>query len=538
MLAVRWFVLLVTAAALLAAIAVYMLAPLHIDIRYEVGVKAVSVHSASETFSHRPLAFRLLMAGVAWVADALSFGITSFEVMVRLIGLGLAVGAAVLLGFGLRQHHVVAPGLHASVAAAAVVFMGARFSAEPDWMAAVLAIAGTGAALLDTGRLRWPLLAGILFVAAAGMKVVTLPVALIGLLVVGFLDRRQLVRSLIASLVVGVLFVSATLIWVPWEVTWLSDMRSVQPPVWESLPEASTFLVESAPYWPAIALVPAALILADRTERAVLAIALLLAAAPIVVQGQYYGYHAAALCVVAAIAVFRMLCGRVTMNAGIGVLAIVVAASVFSAANTIAGWRQDNRTILEIATIAVGVLGIGWALGLRRRKSIMRPHGLLLAALTTLALTYPAMTPFSAGLIRLADSDAPPTATSISATTTQEETARRIRRHIGGESVFVTYLTFGDWTYFIRNPTVCRYPSPVFLQRTTTIKYSARPIGTPSYVENLACIDEPTAQWLVWDRRWFKVSKAPDELRARFAAKWDCSAGSNIGGLTVCPRRA
>ena len=121
----------------------------------------------------------------------------------------------------------------------------------------------------DSGRLRWPLLAGILFVAAAGMKVVTLPVALIGLLVVGFLDRRQLVRSLIASLVVGVLFVSATLIWASWEVTWLSDMRSVQPPFWESLPEAWTFLVESAAYWPAIALVPAALILADRTERAV-----------------------------------------------------------------------------------------------------------------------------------------------------------------------------------------------------------------------------------------------------------------------------
>jgi hypothetical protein len=75
----------------------------------------------------------------------------------------------------------------------------------------------------------------------------------------------------------------------------------------------------------------------------------------------------------------------------------------------------------------------------------------------------------------------------------------------------------------------------VFLPRP---KYSARPIGTPSYVENLACIDEPTSQWLILDRRWFKVSKGPHELRARFAAEWDCSAGSNIGGLTVCPRRA
>ncbi len=524
-----------TAAAVLGALAVYLLAPLDGDIRYEVGVKAVSLHSASETFTHRPLAFRLLMAGVARVADALSFGITSFEATVRLIGLALAVGAAVLLGFGLRRHQVVAPGLHALIAAAAVVFMGPTFSAEPDWVAAIFAIAGTGAALLDDGRLRWPLLAGVLLVAAAAMKVVTLPVALIGLLVVGFLDRRQLVRSLIASLVVGVLFALATLIWAPWEVTWLIDMRSVQPPIWESLPEALTFLVESAAYWPTVALLPAALILADRTERVVLAIALLLAAAPIVVQGQYFGYHAAALCVVAAVAVFRMLRGRVTPSTGIGVLAIVAAAAVLSAANTIAGWREGHRAIWEIATIAIGVLGIGWALGVRRRQAMMRPRGLLLAALTTLALLYPAMTPFSPGLIRLHASDDQPVATGVGLPTRQEEIARRIRRHIGGGSVVVTYLTFGDWTYFIRNPTVCRYPSPVFLQRT---KYSARPIGTPSYVENLACIDEPTSQWLILDRRWFNVSKAPHELRARFAAEWDCSAGSNIGGLTVCPRRA
>jgi hypothetical protein len=67
--------------------------------------------------------------------------------------------------------------------------------------------------------------------------------------------------------------------------------------------------VVSEPIGRAVALVPVALIPADRTERAVLAIVLLLAGAPIVVQGQYYGYHAAALCVVAAVAVFRMLRG-------------------------------------------------------------------------------------------------------------------------------------------------------------------------------------------------------------------------------------
>ena len=79
-------------AAVLGALSTFVLAPLHPNIRHAVGVQAVSMFSASETFSHRPVAYRLLMDRVAQLADALSFGITSFEVVVRLIGLGLAMG--------------------------------------------------------------------------------------------------------------------------------------------------------------------------------------------------------------------------------------------------------------------------------------------------------------------------------------------------------------------------------------------------------------------------------------------------------------
>jgi hypothetical protein len=43
--------------------------PLHGDVRHEIGVQAVSGHSAASTFSHRPLLYRLIVSVLAWPAD-------------------------------------------------------------------------------------------------------------------------------------------------------------------------------------------------------------------------------------------------------------------------------------------------------------------------------------------------------------------------------------------------------------------------------------------------------------------------------------
>jgi hypothetical protein len=158
---------------------------------------------------------------------------------------------------------------------------------------------------------------------------------------------------------------------------------------------------------------------------------------------------------------------------------------------------------------------------------------LTVAALTTLAMLYPAMTPFAARLMWLSETGDPEFA-QIRAPSGHEIIGQQIRSRIGADTP-VTYLMFGHWTYFVRNPTFCRYPSPLFLQRT---KFTTAHIGTQSYAENLACIDEPRSQWLLLDRRWFKISKAPPDLQARVAAVWDCSAAFNIGGVTICPRRS
>ena len=281
----RWVVRLAAFAGFVGTTATFLLTPVSGNVRYELGVKFASVFSASETFSHRPLAFRLLLDGMSKVAEPLSFGLASFEVLLRLMGLGLAVTAGVLLWLGLRGNDVVAPGLYAIVAVAALVYMGTGFSLEPDWMAVLFTIAGIGVALLGRGRLAWPMavLSSTFFVAAAGMKIITVLTALIGLLVVAVLGRRQVTRTIASSAVVGILYITATAVWVPWEIRWLVDIRLLTPSVTERLvSHGPRLLLESAVRWPAILLFPAALILAGRFERLLLVVALLLSVGPIV----------------------------------------------------------------------------------------------------------------------------------------------------------------------------------------------------------------------------------------------------------------
>jgi hypothetical protein len=54
---------------ILAVCLVTLFYPLHGDVRHEIGVQAVSGHSAASTFSHRPLLYRLIVSVLAWPAD-------------------------------------------------------------------------------------------------------------------------------------------------------------------------------------------------------------------------------------------------------------------------------------------------------------------------------------------------------------------------------------------------------------------------------------------------------------------------------------
>ena len=90
----------VTTVALLGAPAIYLVSPINGNIRYEAAVKQAGTSSAAGTFSHRPLAFRMLMDGVFRLAHALSVGTASFEPAVRLQAAARAIGSGGCCGGG------------------------------------------------------------------------------------------------------------------------------------------------------------------------------------------------------------------------------------------------------------------------------------------------------------------------------------------------------------------------------------------------------------------------------------------------------
>lgn len=516
----------------LGVAATYLLAPLNPNLRYEAGVKDVT-GSAAGTFSHRPLAYRLLMNVVFRVADVGSADVVSFELAVRVLLLLLVLGATVLLWKGLDRRGVPYARMYAVVCAGTLVLFGAVSAGEPEWMAVLLTIAGVGVALLGARR-PWLFagLAGTLFVAASGMKIMTLSVALLGLLAVFLLDRRQTVRTLVASVVIGVIYVGATLLWVPWEVQWLLDIRSVQKSAVESLPDALPYFADITARRPVLTVIPAALILAGARERIMISCSIAVTVVTIFVQGQYFEYHAIALVTVAAIAVLRVFQGRVNMLVGTIILIITVVASVRTTINF--DWIYHHQRLWGGALVVAAALGAAWAIKVRSQHTRPAQHtvGGLLAALATLALVYPGSTPWGSHLLRPENPDGSRPPTVFESRSSGQATARRVHQEIGGSGVEVTYLTSGGWPYFIGNPTRCRYPSPLFLQRTR----KPERLTTDSYAENVACLSAPGSRWLIIESAWFIVPKQTDEVKAILDREWDCSKATKIGALRLCPR--
>ncbi len=526
----------VFAVVVLGVAATYFVAPLNPNLRYEAGVKEVT-GSAAGSFSHRPLGYRLLTDVIFRVARLIPGGLETFELAVRVLLALLATGAAVLLWRALVRRGVRHAGGYAIVCAGTLALFGDVSAGEPEWLAALLTIAGFGVALI--GRRRpWLFagLAGLLLVAATGMKLITLVTALLGLLVIGLFDRRQAVRTIVAAVLIGLLYLGATLLWVPWEVQWLLDIRSVQNSALDGLPEALPYFADLTARRPVLVLIPAALILSRTRDRVLIVGAVAVTVATILVQGQYFQYHAIDLVILAAVAAFRALQGRVTALVGCCVVIVAAGASALSSLDS--GWIYDHQRSWAGALLAVGVLAAGWAIGQRRpgaaaRASARIRAGGLLAALAPLALIYPGATPWNSHLWRPANPDGSRPPTTFESRALGRATAEQVQRAIGGPAVEVSYLTSGEWPYFIGNPTDCRYPSPLFLQRTLK---PAR-LGTASYAANLGCLSAPGSRWLIIEAHWFIVGKQPAEVRAVLDREWDCTTPIETGELEVCPRR-
>lgn len=508
------------------------------NIRYQVGVGRVSGYSVAETFSHRPIAFRLLSAAQAWAPEWVSelagsagswARVWTFEVGFRLVAAILAAGAAVLLWRGLRTCWGSAAWVYAVAAYAALVFT-APATGEPDWMATHLAVAGVGAALL--GR---PLLGGVaggvLLAAAALVKISSLPLAVAGLLLLWAIDRRRGWLAALSATVAGV--VAVVLIWwlAPYEIDWLLQIRALQPDPFtpENREDAGHYLMNLAARWPTVALVPAFFVGARWREAWPAGAAVLLTAFAFVYQGQYFVYHALGFVVLSALlAVGTVVRSRAALRWPL----LVWTGWTLVLFCLPARLRIDHPTRLYLLTgVAMVTFAVWQWIALRQRPTLSRVSSRWWAAVLVSLSLLATQTPWSAESLNLGT--AARTAAASEASLQRElADAERIHAVIGADTQ-VAYLTFGSTTYMLGNPTRCRYPSALFLQRGG----AATKVSAAVRNENLACLTDPGAQWLVWDRNWLHRKGAPADLLAVIDEHWACAGAAVIGGYTLCPRR-
>ncbi len=543
----------------MVAVGCALLLPLNGDVRFQAGTEQTSPLPVAETFTHRPLAYRLIMTVVFAPARLLGESSPAFELAMQVEALLLCALIGLLLHRALRSRGL--PGLITRPVAIAVAascgLQGTISLWEPDWVALVLTVLAVAAGLSGRNdhRARLPAIAcaGMLMAAAASIKIVTLPIALIGLVVIALLDRRRAVAATAVAAGAGVIWIGLTAWLWPRELRWLAELSTLQPPDTEPVWRSALGLGGALLVWPVTIMLPAALsvLLAGRSRRAglalgsVAALVLLLACLPAVVQHQFFVYHFVALPVITAaclvLAVIRARPETATRLVIGTVLAGLASAVIIRLP---APWRTDHLAafvagLVVAMIIAVLVVRHGDRLvpgdHLAPEPDTRRGSVALAAAAACCATMIGIVAPGPTGTAPL--TEVPQTGlinvNAPEVTERHRDNAREIRRAIGVDTP-VLYLAFGDVNYFVRNPTPCRYPASVWLQRA---RYNPAVMDTVSYAENLACLDDPAPRFLLLDGNWFRLNRQPEPLRRAIERVYDCTGARNLDGLLICPRR-
>ncbi|MEU4236322.1 hypothetical protein [Actinoplanes sp. NPDC026619] len=532
----------VAGVAALAAAALTGLASLNGDVTYALGGMETAGRggvSVWDVFVARPLAYRLLLDGLDFTGGhpmALTHRLIRAETDL------LIVVVAVLLFVGLRRHldRRAAAGIAVATGLALVIAPPWHFL-EPDWMAALAAVVAVGAALAPRRFWLGALLGGAGAVLVIALKLATVPIALLALLAIAVLDRRRAIWATVATGVLAVVWYLTTKHFLPWEWIWLTDQANLvaDSPIHHGL-RFSDFrelwhgLGDVAVLSPVVAAAPpafAALIRRVPTTRgrllgaAVAVVASGLSVASAYGQAEFYMYHYAIVPVLAAAvwgAAFALCPGaRLPLAAS----TLLLAAMSFVALRRPAGWRLAHFELVENAYLLVAVLAV-LVVWFRPAGSAPWPVGVLAL---TVALVPPVLlgAPYAFSTYDYQISAARPNATGYA------RTSERI-----GRDTPVLYLSFGAINHVMGNPTTCRYPSPQWLQRGTWL---ARVREYQSYADNLACLtSDQQARYLIVQNDWFKLDKAPADVKELLDARFDCSPAARLphtGNLTVCPAR-
>lgn len=449
-------VLAIAASAVMActAAALTLWYPVHGDVHYELGATAVSPVGPAETFTHRPLLHRLVVAVLAAPANGLTHSLVAFEFGLRLTAVALAAAAALVLWCGLRRPSSSEFAGPVAVAVfVALTLMNPGFTFEPDWIAVVFTVAGIGVALLPGNRWLVGVAGGVLLAAAAATKVVTLPTALVGVVLLLVCDRRRVLPAVVGAFVALLAYMAVVGAVLPVEFRWMLDIRTLQSRPgsllgfgWNVVEYAANMLV----MWPVLALLPAALVGASR--RAMLAVVgcLLLACVPVLVQGQFFAYHAAAFPVIGAAFVTAGF-GTVRWLAAPMLLAVVWTAWVMALPST---QHTDHLWIWVSVVVLIGAVCwvLRWRFERRPGEASARPVGGPANRWFAVALV-------SATFVGVA---LPSSAESVTLAGTKERSwhsagERRDRlvhvadqvRAVTGRTDSVSYLTYGEWPFFV-----------------------------------------------------------------------------------------
>lgn len=269
----------------------------------------------------------------------------------------------------------------------------------------------------------------------------------------------------------------------------------------------------------------------------VLAVGLSLASG--VGQGQWYAYHFVGLPVLAAGVWARAVCLASTRARAVLIVAPLIAgllSAVLLAQDL--GWRREVFGPVVAAFVVLSLCTVFGALAERRWAARRTPGTVLLAAATTAlaACLLPAGLPAAAYAFDGFD-DQYTNAGLLDSQRNAHAEYDQVRQRIGTQTP-VLYLAYGSKAYLLGSPTPCRYPSPVFVSRST---YDSRIRSLGSYADNLSCYEaDSAARYLVMDRAWADLDRLEPALRRQLTTMFDCSRSftSVAGGATLefCPR--
>lgn len=549
--------LIVALVPILAAVGASIRVALNGDVTYVLGsIRAAGLGGVgvSDVFVVRPYLYRLFMSGLDHGRQLITPNQASWqaETVVRLEANLVVAAIAILLYAALRRRSstdwFAAP---VALAVGAALMLSQTWSfLQPDWIATAAAVLTVGVALFPRRAWIGVALGSCAVWVAIAVKTPTVAWAAIALIAVAWVSwRRALATGVGAVLVTGVWYVLTT-VFQPWEITWLKDQAAMarNSPLnhgfrVNDLGHVAQLTVNVAIVNPIVVIAPAAAVLLVKRavgRRWLAALSLVcvagLSVASPYAQGQWFMYHFAGMPVVAS-ALWAVALGRRSAARVVLLVAPLIAAG-FSlwAMRQPVKWRTDHLILVAVVVTALALIVVLAALVADRTATGGRvanhwqPLVGLVAALTLVV-------PYLPGTVFSFDAyDA--TVPAAGRSSVLERQYREIRNQMGADTA-VTYLAFGSVIYELGNPTTCRYPSPLFLQRATWWPDVVTPLK--SYQDNLACLShDGGARYLVMQPAWFVLRNAAAPVK-EYVAQFNCSREGRLRGgpvgVWVCPRK-